>query len=74
MTGAVRATAMAASIGKTFGITREAAFDIILATAQKLEIRGTRFSPKTAGEIEAVIAQDMRAGSAAQINRPVIGA
>lgn len=71
---AIKATAMATTIAKQHNISREQAFDLILATAQKLEIRGTRFSAKVAGEIEAVIAQDMRAGTAAKLNRPVIGA
>lgn len=70
----VKATAMATSVAKMFGIPREQAFDLVLASAQKLEIHGTRFSAKAAAEIEAVIIQDMRAGTLAELNRPVIGA
>ena len=69
----VRATKMATEIAVQHNLTREAAFDLILATARELEIAGTRFSEKAAAEIEAVIARDIKAGTPAILNRPTIG-
>jgi hypothetical protein len=70
----VRATQMATAIATQHGLTREAAFDLVLATARGLEIAGTRFSEKAAAEIEAAIARDIKSGTPAILNRPTIGA
>lgn len=71
----VKATAMATSIAKDFNITREAAFDAILATAAELGATGSRYSEKLAAEIEAAIFRDIaETGTPAKLNRPVISA
>jgi hypothetical protein len=68
----VKATQMATTIAAHNTITRAAAFDMILATAVDLEIKGTRFTPKQAAEIEAIVAASIKLGTPITLNRPTI--
>jgi hypothetical protein len=70
----VKATTMATEIAKQHNITRAAAFDMVLAVAVELEIKGTRFTAKQAAEIEAAISRSAQAGDTITLNRPTIGA
>lgn len=53
----IKGTALATTIASQHGVTRQVAFDAILATAVELEISGTRFTEKQAAEIEAILAR-----------------
>lgn len=70
----IKATAMATEVAAMLGMTRNAAFDTILATAIDLEISGTRFTEKQAEAIKGVIANDAKNGKVLTLTRPVIGA
>ena len=69
----IKATALAAEIAGQHGITRQAAYDMLLAAGAELAIpAATRYAVAVAAELERLVADSIKAGKPLQLTRRAI--